>query len=163
MSESEIIRCLFTFCSSSCPSGGSSVWRNGLFITKFAVALVFVWFVERLFFLFCSLHVYFFLGRKTLKLSSNFFFFFRCNFNERCKESLKRVSFTSLKVCENHTRRKARWVHRLDVPKATREWSSVHPIDLHPLPHYPDISSPHLIPGPSKEQVIVRRGTGTRN
>lgn len=54
----------------------ASVWRNGLFITKFAVALVFVWFVEILFFLFCSLRVYFFLGRKALKLSSNFFFFF---------------------------------------------------------------------------------------
>lgn len=37
----------------------ASVWRNGLFITKFAVALVFVWFVERFFFLFCSLHFFF--------------------------------------------------------------------------------------------------------
>lgn len=54
----------------------ASVWRNGLFITKFAVALVFVWFVERLFFLFCSLHVYFFFWEENPKVVEQLFLFF---------------------------------------------------------------------------------------
>lgn len=82
--------------------------------------------------------------------------------------SKKYPSFTSLKVYKARRNGtsfmwKTHWVYCLDVEKATREWSSVHPIDPHPLPHYPDISSPLLIPGLSKEQVIVQRGTGTQN
>lgn len=80
----------------------ASVWRNCLFIAKFAVILVFVRFVERLFVL---LHFFVVVGGSpwSYRVTFPFFliFFFRCNFNKHCKESLKHLSFASLKTCGN--------------------------------------------------------------